>query len=293
MASNEQTPQVSPFDAILEVDEMGKERWSARALHKILGYTEWRNFNNVVIKRAMKACEENGEGVSEHFVQSYKMSKTGQGGQRKTEDFLLSRYGAYLTVMNGDPHLPVVALGQAYFAVQTRRQELSDELALQQLNEDEKRLVLRREMSILNQRLADAARKAGVIKPEHFATFNDHGYMGLYNGLRENDIHTRKHLRPKEKILDFMGSDESAANAFRASLTRQKIEREQIQDRHQANMAHFEMGKEVRQTIIRAGATLPEDLPTPEKSIQQLQREEQKRLDQSKQPSLFELEEEQ
>jgi DNA-damage-inducible protein D len=283
-----QTPHISPFDTIRHEDEQIGEYWSARELYKILGYTEWRNFNSVVIKRAMKACEENGRAVAEHFVRSYKMSKTGQGGQRKTEDVLLSRYAAYLVVMNGDPKMPIVAMGQEYFAEQTRRQELAAAQAdaIEALPEDQKRLYRRAELSIQNVQLAAAAQNAGVIISNDFATFQDHGYKGLYT-LTENQIHARKGLQPAERILDFMGSDELIANAFRASQTRQKLEREQVKGKEKANRTHYQVGREVRNTIKRLGGTMPEDLPTPEKSIQELQREQQKLLEQGPQLSLF------
>ena len=183
-----------------------------------------------------------------------------------------------------------MALGQTYFAVQTRRQELADQLAA--LPDDQKRLIYRSEMATWNQKLNDAAKQAGVITPNDFATFTDHGYMGLYGGLRENDIHTRKGLAsPKQKILDYMGSEELADNIFRAAQTDAKLRREQIQGKSAANLTHLEVGQEVRETIKRLDGTMPEDLPTPEKSIQQLQREEQKRLQQGPQLSLFDVEE--
>lgn len=278
----------SPFDAIQHVDEQLGEYWSARELYKILGYTEWRNFNNIVIKRAMKACEENGRAVAEHFVRSYKMSKTGQGGQRKTEDVLLSRYAAYLVVMNGDPKMPIVAMGQEYFAEQTRRQELAvaQAEAIELLPEDQKRLYRRAEVSIQNVQLSVAARQSGVITSTDFSTFQNHGYRGLYT-LTEDQIHARKGLQESEHILDWMNSDELTANAFRASLTRQKLEREQTQGKENANQAHYQVGKIVRHAIAQAGGTMPEDMPTPDKSIQQLQKDEQKRLERNRQPLLF------
>ncbi len=279
------TPHTSPFDAIRHLAEDGSEYWSARELYKVLGYTEWRNFRNVVINRAMKACEENGRIVADHFVQSYKMVVLGSGSQRRTEDILLSRYAAYLLVMNGDPKLPIVAMGQEYFAAQTRRQEIADELAA--LPEDELRLLRRSQMNVYNIQLAAAAQQSGVIEARDFAIFQDHGYKGLYGGLGAKDIHTRKRLKRGQQILDHMGSDELAANIFLASLTKQKLEREQIRGKGKANQVHHEMGREVRETIIRTGATPPEDLPTPEKSIQQLQRQEQKRLNEGQQPGLF------
>jgi DNA-damage-inducible protein D len=171
--------------------------------------------------------------------------------------------------------------------VQTRRQEISDELALANLPEEQKRIVFRNLMSTYNIRLAEAARLAGVIEPRDFAAFEDHGYMGLYNGLRENDIHTRKHLKPKEKILSYMGSEELAANMFRATQADAKLRREGIQGKAEANQAHLEIGKIVRKAIEEAGGTMPEDLPTPEKSIEALQRDEQKRIEAQRQPSLF------
>lgn len=216
------------------------------------------------------------------------MVQIGSKAQRKTEDYHLSRYGCYLVLQNADPAgKPIVALAQTYFAVQTRRQELADDQALTELPEDQKRLVMRSRMAALNQQLAAAAKLAGVIKPQDFAIFQNHGYRGLYGGETENDIHARKRLQPQEKILDYMGSDELAYNAFRASLAKQKIERERTQEKKRANEAHFEVGRKVRQTIADLGGTMPEDLPTPEKSIRQLQQEEQERIAQSLQPRLF------
>lgn len=294
-SDNEETqvPHLSPFDAIRqENDEIG-EHWSARDLYKILGYTEWRNFNNVVIKRAKKACEKNGQAVSNHFVQSYKAITGGRGAKQQVEDVLLSRYAAYLVVMNGDPKMPVVALGQQYFAAQTRRQELADEDALAGLNENQKRLLIRGQLSLNNVQLAETASQAGVITASDFAIFQDHGYMGLYSGLRAADIHRRKGLKKTQKILDWMNSSELAANMFRATQTEEKIRREGIKGKEQANEAHRRMGQRVRQFIAEEGGTMPEDQPTPIRSIQQLQREEQKRLEQGQQPSLFDALDEQ
>lgn len=275
----------SPFDVIRHVDEQGNEYWSARELSRLLGYTtNYRNFQKA-IKKAEEACENSGEAASDHIAHVRNMISIGKGGQRLVEDVHLSRYGAYLIVQNADPEKPIVALGQTYFAVQTRRQELADQMA--SLPEDQKRLLYRSEMAILNQQLNEAAKRAGVVKPEHFDIFTDHGYKGLYAGETENMIHTRKNLREGERILDFMGSDESIANAFRASLARQRLDRDNVKDREQANQIHFQAGRKVRQTIEEFGGTMPEDLPTPEKSIQQLQREEQQRLIQSAQLSLF------
>jgi DNA-damage-inducible protein D len=280
-------PHTSPFDAIRRVDEDGNEYWSARELYKILGYTEWRNFNNKVVARAMKACEENGRTVSDHFVQSYKGIIGGKGAKQQVVDIHLTRYACYLVVMNGDPNMPVVAMGQEYFAYQTRRQEISDELNLYTLPEDQKRLILRSMLATFNTRLQEAAQLAGVLEPRDFATFYDYGYMGLYAGLRENDIHARKSLTEKQKISDHMGSEELGANIFRATQADAKLRRDRVQGKDAANITHYQVGHEVREAIKRLGGTMPEDLPTPEKSIQDLQREEQKRLKQSGQPPLL------
>ncbi|HJT56913.1 MAG TPA: DNA damage-inducible protein D [Ktedonobacteraceae bacterium] len=277
-------PNVSPFEAIRKEDEDGNEYWSARDLSKILGYTEWRNFTTA-IEKAKKACQNSGQGISDHFVDTNKMIEAGKKARRKIDDYRLSRYACYLIVQNADPSKPIVALGQSYFAVQTRRQELADELA--GIPEDQLRLLRRPQMTIYNSQLAEAAQNAGVIKSIDFAIFQDHGYMGLYGGLKAKDIHTHKGLRKSQEILDYMGSDELAANIFRASQTKQKLEREQVKGKENANRVHHQVGKKVRQTIQELGGTLPEDLPTPTESIQQLQRKEQKRLEAASRPSLF------
>lgn len=278
------TPHVSPFEAIRRESEDGNEYWSARDLAKLLGYAKWDKFK-VAINRAKEACEKSEQAVPDHFLQAGKMVSLGSGAKRKTEDFHLSRYACYLIVQNADSSKPIVALGQSYFAVQTRRQELADQQA--ELPEDQLRLLRRGQMNIYNVQLAETAQQSGVIGAKDFAIFQDHGYRGLYGGLGAKAIHQRKGLKKSHDILDYMGSDELAANIFRASLTKQKLEREQIKDKDQANDAHHEMGKAVRKTIIETGATLPEDLPTPEKSVQQLQRAEQLRIERERQPSLF------
>ena len=281
----------SPFDAIRRIDESGNEYWSARELSKLLGYKDWRNFTKAIAK-AMEACEQSGRDASGDFGEVTEIVKAGATSKPR-EDYHLSRYACYLIIQNADPSKPIVALGQTYFAVQTRRQEIADELALANLPEDQKRIVFRNLMSTYNIRLAEAAQKADVIDAPAFATFQDHGYMGLYNGLRENDIHGRKHLKPREKILDYMGSEELAANMFRATQTDAKLRRQGIQGKNEANQTHLEIGKIVRKAIEEAGGTMPENLPTPAKSIQELQRDEQKRIEAERQPSLFDtLEEE-
>ena len=281
------TMQSSPFDAIRTVDGQGREYWNAKDLAKLLGYRQYTNFTGA-IRKAEMACKESGEAVSDHFLHVQESIKTGKGAIRTFSTVHLSRFACYLLVENADPEgRPIVALGQKYFAIQTRRQELADELTLSTLPEDQKRLIYPREMAVLNHQLAEAAKLSGVIKPEHFAIFTDRGYQGLYNGETENMIHARKGIQEGEHILDFIGSDELIANAFRASLARQRLERDKTRDREQANQIHYQAGRKVRQTIEEFGGTVPEQLPTPKKSFVQLEREEQKRIEQSKQPSLF------
>ncbi len=282
----ENTSHVSPIDAIRQVDEQENEYWSARDMSKLLGYAKWENFV-VVIKRAMKACENSGEAVSDHFPEVRKMIKTGKGAIRTTNDFYLTRHACYLLVENADPDKPVVALGQAYFSYQTRRQELSDEEALAGLTENQRRLLVRGQLTLHNKQLAETVSHAGVVTTHDFAIFQDYGYSGLYGGLRAKDIHERKNLKRNQKILDHMGSTELAANLFRATQTDEQIRRESIKDKDKANDAHHTMGKRVRQFIKEGGGTMPEDLPTPEKSIQQVKRDEQKHIGQRQQPSLF------
>ncbi len=288
MGSNDgdsKLPHTSPFEAIREEAEDGSEYWNARELAKILGYTQYNKFTNA-ITRAEEACKNSGQAVSDHFTHVSEMVTIGSGAKRKFDTVFLSRYACYLIVQNADPSKPIVALGQTYFAVQTRRQELADELLA--LPEDQLRLLRRSQMNIYNIQLAQAAHLSGVVEPIDFAIFTDHGYKGLYGGLGAKDIHVRKGLKKNQQILDYMGSDELAANIFRASQTKQKLEREQIQGKEKANQTHFEVGKKIRQTIEELGGTLPEDLPTPKESIQQLERKEQKQLQERSQLSLFE-----
>ncbi len=286
MSDEEQsaTPHLSPFESIRRVTEEGNEYWSARDLAKILGYTEFRKFSNA-IQKAETACENSGQAISDHFAHVSEMVGIGSGAQRKIGNVHLSRYACYLLVQNADPSKEIVALGQTYFAIQTRRQEQADELA--GLTEKQKRLYLRDQLSDHNRQLAEVASQAGVVKPADFALFQDHGYMGLYGGLRARDIHTRKQLKRNQHILDHMGSEELAANLFRATQTEAKLKREGTQGRETANQTHFQVGRKVRQTIVELGGTMPEQLPTPKESIQQLQQKEQKRLKQGSQLSMF------
>ncbi len=288
-----QAPHASPFDTIRKVDENDNEYWSARELYKLLGYSTWQKFQ-YAIEQAKIACEKSDQAVTDHFNLQVKMAGIGSGAKRKTEDYHLTRYACYLIVQNADPSKPIVALGQTYFAYQTRRQEIADELALSTLPEDQKRIILRSMLATFNVRLAEAAQQAGVIEPTDFATFYDYGYMGLYGGMRENDLHAHKGLTSeKQKISDYMGSEELGANIFRATQTDAKIRRDQVSMKDQANIAHYQVGHEVREAIKRLGGTMPENLPTPNESIQELQQKEQKRLKQRLQASLFDEQTEQ
>ncbi|MCL2638906.1 MAG: DNA damage-inducible protein D [Oscillospiraceae bacterium] len=263
------------FEEIKKTDKNGNEFWSARDLQKVLEYTEWRNFSKVIDK-AMLACKNSGNAVSDHFVDVNKMVGIGSGTGRDVDDYELTRYACYLIVQNGDPRKEVIALGQTYFAIQTRRQEVADHF--NQLDENSKRLVIRGDVKQWNKMLAESARNAGLITDEEYAIFQNAGYKGLYGGLDVKDIHSRKNLGEKDKILDFMGSEELAANLFRITQTESKMRRENIQGADAANETHFTVGKEVRSAIERVGGTMPENLPTPEKSIGEIEREQIKAL---------------
>lgn len=286
--SDQQTPvsgHISPFESIRRTDDEGHEYWSARELSKVLGYARWDKFKNA-IEKAEAACTNSGYSVEDHFSHVGNMIETGKGAHRKVEDVLLSRYACYLIVQNADPSKEIVALGQTYFAVQTRRAEMADD-ELNGLTEAQKRLFVRAQLAEHNRQLASAANDAGVVTPRDFAIFQDHGYMGLYGGLKAKDIHARKELKKSQQILDHMGSTELAANLFRATQTEEKLRRENIQGTTAANQTHFDVGRKVRQTIEELGGTMPEDLPTPPKSIQQLRRDEELRRMREAQPSLF------
>jgi len=253
------------FEDIKQVDAQGNEFWYARALAEILDYSDFRNFTNV-INKAITACEVNGNNVSDHFVGLNEMVKIGSNTQREIFSYSLSRYACYLIVQNGDPSKPVIAAGQTYFAIQARRQELQNDSSFGQLQEDEKRLLLRNELKHHNKQLVETAAQAGVETHLDFAIFQNHGYKGLYGGLDAKGIHAKKRLKKSHKILDHMGSTELAANLFRATQTEEKLKRDKVSDKQQANHTHNEVGKKVRQAIKEIGGTMPEDLPTPEKS---------------------------
>ncbi|MTB63841.1 DNA damage-inducible protein D [Streptococcus sp. zg-86] len=263
------------FENIKHIDENGVEFWYARELQTILEYTEWRNFNQVIDK-AKIACENSGKSVVANFVD---VNKTVQlnFGAREIADIKLSRYACYLIVQNGDPRKEVIALGQSYFAIKTRQQELADNF--NKLDEDHKRLAIRQEMKEHNKSLAEAAKMSGVT---NYGKFQNFGYRGLYGGMTKKDIHDKKELEPGENILDYMGSAELAANLFRATQTDEVLRNRQIHDETLANDTHFNVGRTIRETMQELGTTMPEDLPTPRESIQDLKKK-QKQLD--KQPN--------
>ncbi|MBX3476829.1 MAG: DNA damage-inducible protein D [Brevundimonas sp.] len=258
------------FEAIRREDE-GAEFWLARELGPVLGYQDYRNFV-AVIEKAKIACRQARSEISDHFGDVTIMVDIGSGAQREIRDIRLSRYACYLIVQNGDPSKPVIAQGQTYFAVQTRRQELQDQPGFGALSEDDKRLMLRREMAHHNTALASAARQAGVETPLDYAVFQDHGYRGLYGGRSQRDIHAAKGLKKSQKILDHMGSTELAANLFRATQAEDKLRRDGASTRAQANDIHRDVGRRVRATIADLGGVMPENLPAPDTSIGQLER---------------------
>ena len=256
MSSNS---EISIFEKAKKINEFNSEYWTARDLSQILGYFEYRNFLSV-LEKAKTACENSRQSISNHFVHINEMVPIGSGAERKINDVCLSRYACYLIVQNADPSKSIVAIGQTYFAVQTRRQELSDEY--NRLNdENNKRLFLRKQMKEHNKQLASIAREAGVVDSFDYAIFQDHGYRGLYGGLGQKDIHKKKDLKKTQKILDHMGSTELAANLFRATQTEEKLRKDKIKGKHLANQTHFAIGEKVRLTIKEIGGTMPEDLP--------------------------------
>lgn len=260
----------SLFDSIKHETETGEEFWYARELQVALEYTEWRNFSKV-IERAKNSCQNSGNTISDHFVEVNKIVKAG-ATTKDIGDIELSRYACYLIVQNGDSRKKVIALGQTYFAVKTRQQELIENF--DNLTEEKKRLAIRGEMISHNKSLAEAAKMAGISDPRDYTIFQNKGYKGLYGGLGVKEIHARKGLKKSQKILDHMGSTELAANLFRATQTDEKLRRDHITGKEEANQTHFDVGQKVRQTIKDLGGTMPEDLPTPKKSIKQIEREQ-------------------
>lgn len=262
------------FESIKHINEDGQEYWLARELQGVLEYVQWRRFSDT-IERAKLACKNSGYEIEDHFADVGKMVGIGSGAERQVDDVMLSRYACYLIVMNGDPRKEIIAVGQTYFAVKTRQQELIENY--EELTEDQKRLAIRNEMIAHNKSLAEAAQMAGIVDAKDYAIFQNMGYQGLYGGLGAKEIHARKGLKKSQKILDHMGSTELAANLFRATQTDEKIRRENIKGKAKANQTHFEVGAKVRQTIKELGGTMPEDLPTPQKSIKQIEREQEKK----------------
>lgn len=263
------------FEDIKKVRADGSEYWCARDLAVVLNYTKWENFHKV-IKRAMIACKNSGQEVDLCFPEVRKTSKMPNGGVKSITDYELTRYACYLIVQNGDPRKEVIALGQTYFAIQTYRQEVADHF--NELDEDSRRLVVRGDIKQWNQLLAETARNSGVITNEEFAIFQNAGYMGLYGGMTVDDIHNKKGLAVGQKILDYMGSTELVANLFRISQTEEKLRKDNVNDASIATAVHHSVGKEVRKAIEEIGGTMPEDLPTPEKSIAQLEKEQMELL---------------
>lgn len=262
------------FENIKHYTEDGQEFWYARELQVVLEYAEWRNFQNV-INKAKVAAQNSGFAPDDDFVDVNKIVNAG-ATHKDIGDIMLSRYACYLIVQNADPNKEIVALGQTYFAVKTRQQELIEDY--EELSEDQKRLAIRNEMIAHNKSLAEAAQQAGVISQRDYAIFQNRGYQGLYGGLGAREIHARKGLKKSQKILDHMGSTELAANLFRATQTDEKLRRENIQGKQAACETHYQVGKKVRQTIKELGGTMPEDLPTPKKSIKQIENEQKKKL---------------
>lgn len=272
---------VSIFESIRKIDENGVEYWSSRDLWKVLEYTEYRHFLPV-IEKAKTACKNSGDSITEHFEDVLEMITIARGAVRSVEAVKLTRYACYLTVQNADPNKVIVAQAQTYFAIQTRIAEVQQMDEYNQLStEEEKRLFLREELARHNSLLAEAAKEAGVIESIDYAIFQNYGYQGLYGGLGAKEIHARKGLKKSQKILDHMGSTELAANLFRATQTEEKLRRENIKGKFNANKTHFEVGRKVRQTIKELGGTMPEDLPVAE-SIKSIETKQKKMLKENK-----------
>ncbi len=255
------------FENIKHIDKNGNEYWLARELIITLGYKEWRKFNNV-IKKAMEACIKSNYYALDHFVFEDKMVSIGSNTVRKIQDYKLSRYACYLIVQNCNPRVKIIALAQTYFAIQTRKQELS-EREYNELAEDEKRLYRRKQARKGNYNLNKTAVNSGV---KDLARFHNSGYKGLYNGETADDILKRKKLRYREDILDNMGSEELADNIFRIAQTDAKLKRDNVDNEYIANSVHYEVGREVRNSIEKLGGTMPENLPIPDKSLKELEK---------------------
>lgn len=264
------------FEDIKHIDENGNEYWYARELMVTLDYKSWDKFKNNVIEKAKEACKNSDLLVTEQFSQMGKSLNLPNGANNYIEDYdyKLTRYACYLIAQNGSPRKKAVALAQTYFAIQTRKQELTEE-QYKSLPEDERRLYTRQNVKDKNKYLFDTAKNSGV---KNYGKFNDYGYRGLYNGETAKKIKTRKGLAEKDDILDFMGSEELGANLFRITQTEAILKKRNVDNEDEACTTHHKVGQAVRQTIQRLGGTMPEDLPTPEKGIPQLEKEKKQRL---------------
>lgn len=261
------------FEEIKHIDESGVEFWYARELMEILEYTQWRNFLKVIDK-AMEACKNSNINVREHFADVSKMIQIANNAERVVDDYKLTRYACYLIAQNGDSRKKTIALAQTYFAVQTRKQEITRQ-EYEQLSEDEKRLYTRQNVKDKNKFLFDTAKLAGV---KNYGKFNNYGYRGLYNGETAKDIAKRKGISEKEDILDYMSSTELATNLFRITQTDEVLKNKNINNEDDACKTHHNVGQAVRQTIKKIGGTMPEDMPTPHKSAKEIEKEKLKRL---------------
>lgn len=256
------------FENIKHIDEEGNEYWLARELQKVLGYIQWRRFENVIIK-AKLSCDNSNLNIVDHFADVGKMVDIGSNTKRETKDYRLSRYACYLIAQNGDPRKKIIALAQTYFAIQTRKMEIVEK-EYSKLSEDEKRLYQRQLTKKGNYSLNQTAKKSGV---RNFDKFHNCGYKGLYNGLTADDIARRKGLKYREDILDNMGSDELIINLFRISQTDQKLQKDQVTTEKIANETHYKVGEKIRNTIKDLNGIMPENLPKPSKSLKQLEKE--------------------
>ena len=261
------------FEEIKHIDENSVEFWYARELMPILQYSNWQNFEKIIDK-AKTSCKNSDVNILDHFIDISKMVQIGSGAKRKQQDYKLTRYACYLIAQNGDSRKKVIALAQTYFAVQTRKQEITEK-EYSMLTEDEKRFYQRNLTRKGNYSLNQTAKKAGV---KNFDKFHNAGYKGLYNGETADDIAKRKGLRYREDILDNMGSEELAANLFRITQTESKLKKDNIQTEKDANKTHYNVGAKVRKTIKELGGTMPEELPTPKKSLKELEKEKIKQL---------------
>ena len=261
------------FEEIKHIDENEVEFWYARELQSVLNYKEWRKFEGV-INKAIEACKNSDISPFEHFVGADKTIKMPKGAEKSILDYKLTRYACYLIAQNGDSRKKVIANAQTYFAIQTRKQELSEK-EYTMLTEDEKRFYQRNLTRKGNYSLNIAAKNAGV---KNFDKFHNSGYKGLYNGETADDIAKRKGLRYREDILDNMGSEELAANLFRITQTESRLKKDKIDTEKKANKTHYEVGKKVRKAISDIGGTMPEDLPTPKKSLKQLEKEKNENI---------------